>query len=160
MGGRMGLFRKSEERRKEERLQALAAAVMENSPEYGGPEEAAAFHSAVAELRTEGPAAEDMMLSVAAQGVPFNYLLNLWQGIYDMGDTVAPGVDRVLKTGVAQARAQAAMVLGTFAQESPAMRASCAAALREASAKEKDEAVLKVISIMLDKVTEIEAGGQ
>ncbi len=155
----MDIFGKAA-RKQHERLTALVVTVCENNPN-SGPESAAAYDAAVAALRNEGEAAENFMLSVASQGVPASYVVTLWSAIYEVcGDAVAPAVVHVLRTGVSQARTQAAMMLSALAETSPGLRDDCLAALRGAAAQDEDEELRRLAAVLADGVERLAHGGE
>ena len=149
----MDRFEQSEERRHEKQLEALVATAMENNP-ASSLEAAAAFESAVAALRHEGQAAADFMLAMASRDVPVPQVHCLWLAIYEMGDSVAPGVDHVMRTGVQSARLQAVMTLCAFAEESPEIKDACVASLRDAAASPDHESVRKIATVCLSRLSE------
>ena len=150
----MDRFEKSEERQHERQLEALVATAMENNP-ASSLEAAAAFESAVAALRLEGQAAADFMLAMASRDVPVPQVHCLWLAIYEMGDSVAPGVDHVMRTGVQSARMQAVMTLCAFAEESsPEVKDACVASLRDAAASPDHESVRKIATVCLSRLSE------
>ena len=146
----MGIFGKSEARQQQKRLEALLATAMQNNP-TSSPKAEAAFQAAVEGLRSEGPAAEEYVLSVASKGAPFPYILCLWQAIYDMGESIVPSVVHVMKTGRAEsARGQAVMALGTFAQTaSQPVRNACVQEVRNAARQNDDEIIRTTAEAML-----------
>ena len=149
----MDRIEKSEERQHEKQLEALVATAMENNP-ASSLEAAAAFESAVAALRLEGQAAADFMLAMASRDVPVPQVHCLWLAIYEMGDSVAPGVDHVMRTGVQSARMQAVMTLCAFAEESPEIKDACVASLRDAAASPDHESVRKIATVCLSRLSE------
>lgn len=147
----MGIFRKAQSRQRQERIMRLIVTVCETDPK-ASPEAAAAFDAAVEALRAEGDAAENYLLTVASKGVPSSYEVNLWSAIYEVcGDTLVPAVDYVLRTGVVQARTQAASMLSAVAATSPEVRDDCLTALREALEREEDEELRDVIAGLLEE---------
>jgi hypothetical protein len=147
----MGIFRKTVSRQRQERIMGLIVTVCETDPK-AGPEAGATFDAAVEALRAEGDAAENYLLTVASKGVPSSYEVNLWSAIYGVcGDALVPAVDYVLRTGVLQARTQAATMLSAVAATSPDVRNDCLMALREALEREEDEDLRDVIAGLLEQ---------
>lgn len=146
----MGLFGKSEAQKQKKRIESLVTTALNNmqiSHEALTPEYLAAMDA----LRREGPAAEEYMLAVASAGPPFPKNMMLWQAIFDMGESVVPGVVRVMKNSPSEsARAQAVMTLGTFAETaSPSIRHVCLQEVRWAAARDDDMVLQKVAEEML-----------
>ena len=147
----MGLFGRSEAQKQEKRIQSTLATALKSNQAFSDAEPSAEYQSAIAALRREGPAAEEYMLAVASDGPPFPQNMVLWQAIYHMGESVVPGVTRVMKTSPNDsARAQAVLALGTFAETaSPPVRLACLQEVRDAATRDDDAVLQKAADAML-----------
>jgi hypothetical protein len=153
----MGLFGKSEAQKQEKRIQASLATLMKKGKISDMEQPSPEYRSAIVALRSEGPAAEEFMLSVANAGPPFPHNLILWQAICDMGESVVPCIAHVMNTSRSDsARAQAVMALGAFAQiASPEVRQACLREVRDAATRDDDgvlhTAAKTMMEILADK---------